>query len=407
MRRVHQLLVSSLTKLQKWPNSDLQHNESLSTLEKLAILKAWAQVYIVAKSSSNENLLSLVQPQLMSLSKYWFAALRDYALISLPSQFSSQLPRDGGSFYTNDTVYSCRAHYLSLWPSILHAAALWLTTNSDTSSSDDNNQISDDNRNIHSVNTINDKFHLLFGICMKTLSTPNMEYEGSFDKIMQCLQGLNAFVCSEWAQTILISDRVYPIELCSVLYRLLMLHDDHTAQILAIQIIMNICDALQKQIDQSEQTLSDNDIISIIEPIICVTFGILVRHFPQIQPRISASLGIVVGNNNDHCTQASNVVIATVFQMLERIPQLCTSGTTQSIEIVCMILYLVTEVIRQYATKTSNHNYNANTVPIQALLQCLRTISSHATKQHVNDEQWTHLLKSALAKIISYAKISK
>lgn len=44
LRRVHQLLVSSLAKLRD--NKDLSpiYNESASTMEKLAVLKAWAEV---------------------------------------------------------------------------------------------------------------------------------------------------------------------------------------------------------------------------------------------------------------------------------------------------------------------------------------------------------------------------
>jgi len=44
LRRVHQLLVSSLSRLKKSSNPPL-YNESLATLEKLAILKAWAEVF--------------------------------------------------------------------------------------------------------------------------------------------------------------------------------------------------------------------------------------------------------------------------------------------------------------------------------------------------------------------------
>lgn len=43
LRRVHQLLVSSLAKLNKGNTKGL-YNESAATLEKLAILKAWAEV---------------------------------------------------------------------------------------------------------------------------------------------------------------------------------------------------------------------------------------------------------------------------------------------------------------------------------------------------------------------------
>lgn len=110
MRRVHQLLVSSLTKLQNKAKTTLLYNESLTTLEKLAILKAWAEVYIVAMKSNyilpsldftnnvnagdddefgdfvyqGESLLTLVKPELVSLSQYWLAALKDHALLSLP-----------------------------------------------------------------------------------------------------------------------------------------------------------------------------------------------------------------------------------------------------------------------------------------------------------------------------------
>lgn len=45
LRRVHQLLVSSLAKLNKGNTKGL-YNESAATLEKLAILKAWAEVCV-------------------------------------------------------------------------------------------------------------------------------------------------------------------------------------------------------------------------------------------------------------------------------------------------------------------------------------------------------------------------
>lgn len=48
LRRVHQLLVISLSKLRSKTVSTELYNESMATLEKLSILKAWAEVYIVA-----------------------------------------------------------------------------------------------------------------------------------------------------------------------------------------------------------------------------------------------------------------------------------------------------------------------------------------------------------------------
>jgi len=48
LRSVHQFLVSSLSKLHTNTNTTQLYNESIATLEKLSILKAWAEVYIVA-----------------------------------------------------------------------------------------------------------------------------------------------------------------------------------------------------------------------------------------------------------------------------------------------------------------------------------------------------------------------
>lgn len=38
----------------------------------------------VTDVTCSENLLSLVQPQMITLSRHWLAALKDHALLSLP-----------------------------------------------------------------------------------------------------------------------------------------------------------------------------------------------------------------------------------------------------------------------------------------------------------------------------------
>jgi len=44
LRRVHQLLVSSFTKLKDSRDASPIYSESASTMEKLSVLKAWAEV---------------------------------------------------------------------------------------------------------------------------------------------------------------------------------------------------------------------------------------------------------------------------------------------------------------------------------------------------------------------------
>lgn len=116
LRRVHQLLVSSLQKLSGKQSSEngvsssensgqqfsmqntvsndqLIYSELSLTIEKLAVLRGWAEVYIVAKHKSSSldkrdntnTLLALVQPELAVLSYHWYVALKDYAFLCLPN----------------------------------------------------------------------------------------------------------------------------------------------------------------------------------------------------------------------------------------------------------------------------------------------------------------------------------
>lgn len=42
-----------------------------------------------------DSLISLVESALPALSRLWLAVLKDYALLTLPPEFASQLPPDG------------------------------------------------------------------------------------------------------------------------------------------------------------------------------------------------------------------------------------------------------------------------------------------------------------------------
>ena len=101
------------------------------------------QVYIVAmqqhlappsngdeyeEERPRDSLLNLVQPELGVLSLYWLAALRDHALLALPSEFASQLPSDGGAFYNPEAMETTKPHYQKAWSPIVFAAALWLNS---------------------------------------------------------------------------------------------------------------------------------------------------------------------------------------------------------------------------------------------------------------------------------------
>uniref|UniRef100_A0A182VRX2 HEAT repeat-containing protein 5A n=1 Tax=Anopheles minimus TaxID=112268 RepID=A0A182VRX2_9DIPT len=326
LRRVHQLLVSNLSKLNSRTNSTQLYNESMATLEKLSILKAWGQVYIMAMvghgaapasqmlktlgtvagnhsslavpsaaqpkefsrlafddefgdfESRGESLLSLVQPELDNLSKHWLAALKDYALLSLPAEYASQLPHDGGAFYTNDTMNLSKPHYLISWPPILYAAALWLKA--DGFGKDDEQQLlareqEEDKANANDApnamvgtgtkgptaamishgSPSADRFHLIFGICMEALCSTRTNEK--LDSVIACLQSLYTVFDSAWSREMLMRNKTLPVELCNVLHRLILTRDSVEVQYLCISIlkqtIMAANECLEREKDEERR----------------------------------------------------------------------------------------------------------------------------------------------------------
>ncbi|KOC63073.1 HEAT repeat-containing protein 5B [Habropoda laboriosa] len=470
LRRVHQLLVSSLEKLTEGHTRAQLYNESLLTLERLAILKAWAEVYVVAmikdgsalnsKDSFNQNsnqaddgsseefgkfefqtesLLSLVQPELLSLSQYWLAALRDHALLSLPPEFSSQLPHDGGAFYTTDTMESARPHYAESWAPILHAATLWLnakgfgleeTKNEVKTSNTTNNNNNNNNNDVSAkTNTNVERFHLLFGICMEALCSPRAS-ECS-QNIETCLNALYTLLDSTWARKVLITDRSLPIELCNVLHRMLLTRESYVIQMIVMEVLKQVMKAAQKDLaerkkiklieissahEESNET-QDVDLLgegeengeltpgkSLVFAILEVCLCLLVRQIPALNPNPGGTTAIL-SQRGYMPSEESGKLIAAALNIMESLPTLCSAqGATA---ILPTLLYLATGVIRETAIRADKECSNKTTsdAPVHAALHCIKNlITNKYANDHRSQEQWTSLLQSALAKIIDLAK---
>ncbi|XP_031777136.1 HEAT repeat-containing protein 5B isoform X2 [Nasonia vitripennis] len=463
LRRVHQLLVSSLEKLREGHTRVQIYNESLSTLERLAILKAWAEVYIVAmindgsaldnRESTNrknrqnnekdeedfgefefqkESLLSLVQPELPSLSQHWLAALRDHALLSLPPEFSSQLPHDGGAFYTTDTMESARPYYSNSWAPILYAATLWLNVKGFelNENTDINTKNSDGTNNNHTTKTDSNKerFHLLFGICMEALcSTRSSE---SIQNIETCLSALYTLLDSGWARNVLMINRSLPVELCNVLHRLLLTKESYSIQMMVMEVLKQVIKAAQEDLSERKKAklrelTSDDDetkdvpevdllgegedtsdltpgtslVFAVLEVCLCL----LVRQIPSLNPNPDGATAIL-SQRGYLPTEESGKLIAAALSVMEALPNLCSP--TGSISILPTLLYLTTGVIRETAVRSENNIIKTGTeTPIHAALHCLRTLAMNRySRDPRSQDQWTSLLQSALAKIIDLAK---
>ncbi|CAG2165004.1 unnamed protein product, partial [Oppiella nova] len=438
LRRVNQLLVSSLAKLQKDSSSRL-YNESASTIEKLAILKAWAEVYVVSMAqnvtnsedisdendkemdvdSNNESLLQLVAPELPSLSKHWLAALKDHALLTLPTEFSSQLPHDGGAFYTSDTIEIARPRYRASWPPILHAAALWLCSNGFEVNAESNSN--------------EERFHLLFGICLEALCNPKSTEPLSY--VVVCLKSLQQLICHPFPETLLGKDKQLSIELCNVLHRLLLTRETPECQLLILNIAQIVTQSQLKYLDNEKKrklrelapanqepedsdkalaTLGEGgesgDIIpgqSLVYALLEVGLCVLVRQLPQLSPMLANTPGlslIVPKSSNSRLTKDSAELIGRALHILCDLPLLCSpKGSTV---ILPSILYLVTGVLRESATQPNGESI-ADNQPISTVLSCLRSLgSSSLAKNSICGQKWTELLQSTLAVILDLCKTS-
>ncbi|XP_059037828.1 HEAT repeat-containing protein 5A isoform X7 [Mustela lutreola] len=310
LRRVHQLLVSSLTKIQAGKEA-LSHlyNESASTMEILAVLKAWAEVYIIAverhkshrqalktttysedcvrnESYSPDGLLDLVHADLGTLSRLWLAALQDFALLTLPSEFASQLPVEGGAFYTSETSENAKLHYYNSWALILHATALWLTSTGFVVADPDEGashlsrpvtptsmcQGSSSGATVKSPEDVcTDRFHLILGISVEFLCS--LRSDATMESITACLHALQALLDVPWPRSKIGSDQDLGIELLNVLHRVILTRESPSIQLASLEVVRQIICAAQEHVKEKRRSAEGS--ISILPTILYLTIGVL------------------------------------------------------------------------------------------------------------------------------------
>ncbi|XP_054653928.1 HEAT repeat-containing protein 5B isoform X2 [Dunckerocampus dactyliophorus] len=445
LRRVHNLLVSSLDKVQAGKGSSSQlYSESATTMEKLAVLKAWAEVYVVAMKIKKEaevkpdkpvrsgdeeeddlgadvlppdSLITLVQPELPSLSRLWLAMLRDYALLTLPAEFSSQLPPDGGAFYTPETIDTARLHYRSSWAPVLHAVALWLSSTGFGACEE---------KEAPAVHTgapsttktfeesVKDRMHLMLGVSIEFLCFPRPEEP--IEHVMSCLQALSTLLESACAKTHIAEDQLLAVELLNVLHRLLLTRDPPTVQLQVTAVVQETIKAALDHLQLQKINKGKEDEGQIDSPLILGEGGqsgelvpgsslvfaamellvfILVRHLPQLNTRVKDSPSHVP-MRPQRLPEESARLVANTVSILAELPSLCSPAG--SMTILPTVLFLITGVLRETAVKTAD-----NSVPtsVSAALQGIKTIIT-SPLAHVDSlqTQWTALVRSSLASVL-------
>ncbi|XP_034040274.1 HEAT repeat-containing protein 5B [Thalassophryne amazonica] len=458
LRRVHNLLVSSLDKVQTGRGSSIQlYSESATTMEKLAVLKAWAEVYVVAMKIKKEaeskpakpvrggddddddddlsadvlppdSLITLVQPELPSLSRLWLAMLRDYALLTLPPEFSSQLPPDGGAFYTPETIDTARLHYRSSWAPVLHAVALWLN-NTGFGAGDEKEEVPSATSRPPSFpqgtpatksfeELVNDRMHLMLGVSIEFLCFPRPEEP--IEHVMSCLQALSTLLESPCAKAHVAEDQLLAVELLNVLHRLLLTRDPLAVQLQVTAVVQETIKAAQvhlqrpkpsqgkdeEQEKDSHSTLGEGGETGELIPGKSLVFAamellvfILVRHLPQLNMRVKESPSHMPLRPQSLPEESARLVANTV-SILADLPSLCSPAG--SMTILPTVLFLITGVLKETAVKTTDNSVPA---PVSAALQGIKTvITSPVAQVESVQTQWTSLVRSSLASILEYSQ---
>ncbi|XP_027013804.1 HEAT repeat-containing protein 5B isoform X1 [Tachysurus fulvidraco] len=456
LRRVHNLLVSSLDKVQAGKGSSSQlYSESATTMEKLAVLKAWAEVYVVAmklkkeaesrparpvRSSEDDDdeeeegveggvlpadsLITLVQPELPCLSRLWLAALRDYALLTLPAEFASQLPPEGGAFYTPETIDTARLHYRSSWAPILHAVALWLNT-TDFGATD----CLEEPQNATSTGfpqgpaapskshdeLVKDRMHLLLGISIEFLCFPRPEEP--IERVMSCLQALSTLLECPRARKHIAEDQLLAVELLNVLHRLLLTRDPPSVQLQVTAVVQETIRCAHEHLEQlrssesaeeggEKRLLGEGGDSGELQPGKSLVFAamellvfLLVRHLPQINTKASDSPSHVP-IKPQQLSEHSNRLLAVTVGILAELPALCSPAGGMTI--LPTVLFLICGVLRETAVKTAD---GVVSPPVSASLQAIKTIITSPLSRvgHIQ-QQWSSLVRSSLASVLEYSK---
>uniref|UniRef100_A0A671MCK0 HEAT repeat-containing protein 5A n=1 Tax=Sinocyclocheilus anshuiensis TaxID=1608454 RepID=A0A671MCK0_9TELE len=423
LRRVHQLLASSLAKVQVGRDVTSQlYNESTFTMETLAVLKAWAEVYITAVQAG-AGLLKLVQTDLATLSRLWLAALQDHALLTLPSQYSSQLPSTGGSFYTAEMVEQARPHYYSAWATILHATALWLNSTGFimvdegpanlsrpvTPTSMGQSTSLSSVKSPEDVNT--DRLHLILGISVEFLCSPHSGDQ--MENISSCLQALQALLEVPWPRSKVGNDQALSVELLSVLHRLIVTRESPSIQLAVLELVRQIVCAAQEHVNEKRHSAEVDDgaaeketvpefgegrdtgglvpgkslVFGALELCLCT----LVRKLPQLSPKLAGS---PTGRGGQTCFLSNTDcrLVTSALAILSELPSICSPEG--SVSVLPTVLYLLLGVLRE-AVKGSVGAESGQLVP--GILQALRTVlTSPMSRAEKSRGAWTELLRCAL-----------
>ncbi|THD24378.1 HEAT repeat-containing protein [Fasciola hepatica] len=195
-------------------------------------------------------LLNLVRPVISSLAQAWIGVLQDFALLTLPDELASQRPVNGGTFYGQDAnIDRVRVYYTQHWSAVTHALSLWLQ-----------NELFVQAAQTQPIETLScgKYFHLLLGLCIEALSSASEKQ--SVRVINTCLRALWCLLSRPVPRSLLM--RVVPempVELLSVLYRLMLTRDTIQTHLLCLQNVSQVLIAAEERLVKQREIWLSKD----------------------------------------------------------------------------------------------------------------------------------------------------
>ena len=354
-------------------------------------------------SDSQSSVMVLLDPHLPDLSQYWLAALRDHAHLSLPPQFLGQLPPSGGMFYSTNVMESVRPYFEQNWPSLLHAAAIWLqTTGLKEKAAPTQTTLqplmpepllssSKSSTSIMPSDLRWDRLHLILGLAVQTLCTP-----ATLDHppiTLHCLKALQRLLKAAYVQHEIGTDTKLAIEVLHLLHRLLLTCQSPDLHVIIMHIAQSIGCALQGKegeegtsVEAGEASGEEEELEpgkSHVFALLEVTACCLLRLVPDLKPKELESAVVVTRSrstpSHDELTVASQAVSLLVTAV-----SLCSPRAMEAILPTVLHIFL-------HTTK-----YAAQLQPLSAplLSSCLHSLQQLCSGLPLTDQ--THGPKLSL-----------
>jgi hypothetical protein len=190
--------------------------------------------------------MEVIQNYLELLAGHWLSAVQDYALLTLPPQFSPQLPTTG-AFFTVDTADSVRPYYQNSWHVLLQAAILWEGQSGRLSRSSSETPPTQAlfATPLVSGDKSNETFSLLLGLIVKALcDASTLEVD---QMVLSLVVSLRHLTRSSWASQHMIKVPQVAMEILGVLHRVLLTTKQAEVHLAVLKTTQTISNTLGKE----------------------------------------------------------------------------------------------------------------------------------------------------------------